>query len=136
MTIGERIRDRRIELGMTQDELAKKTGYKSRSSINKLESARVLPSRKIEKMAEALDCRPAYLMGWTDSPMDGTIVQVLHDFHDIDTHEVERARFDNSLTDHERDVIAAYRNSDASTRRLILYALKLEEMKEMENGTR
>lgn len=37
MTIGERIKKRRLELGMTQDELAKKLGYKSRSSVNKLE---------------------------------------------------------------------------------------------------
>ena len=69
MTIGERIKERRIALGMTQDELAQKIGYKSRSSVNKLESARVLPSRKIEKMASALECTPSYLMGWTDSPM-------------------------------------------------------------------
>ena len=33
----ERIRRRREELGLSQDELAKKLGYKSRSSINKIE---------------------------------------------------------------------------------------------------
>lgn len=66
MTIGDRIRQRRQELSMTQDELAKRVGYASRSSINKLEMARILPSRKIELMAEALDCTPAYLMGWED----------------------------------------------------------------------
>ena len=70
MTVGERIKERRIALNMTQDELAQKTGYKSRSSINKLESARTLPSKKIMKMAEALECRPGYLMGWTDDPAD------------------------------------------------------------------
>ena len=68
MIIGERIRQRRIELNMTQDELAQKIGYKSRSSVIKLESARVLPSRKIENMANALECTPSFLMGWTDSP--------------------------------------------------------------------
>ena len=30
MSVGKRIRDKRIELNMTQDELAKKVGYKSR----------------------------------------------------------------------------------------------------------
>lgn len=35
--VGNIIRQRRIELGMTQDELAQKLGYKSRSSINKIE---------------------------------------------------------------------------------------------------
>lgn len=33
MTVGERIKQKRIELNMTQDELAKKVGYKSRSSF-------------------------------------------------------------------------------------------------------
>ena len=33
----KRIRSRREELGISQDELAKRVGYKSRSSINKIE---------------------------------------------------------------------------------------------------
>lgn len=65
MTIGERIKERRIELGYTQDELAKKCGYKSRSSINKIELSRNLPLPKIEKMARALECTESYLMGWS-----------------------------------------------------------------------
>lgn len=66
MNIGERIRNRRIELGLTQDEVAKKTGYKSRSSINKIESSRNLPLSKVEKMAKALECTPSFLMGWEE----------------------------------------------------------------------
>lgn len=64
MTVGDRIRKRRIELELSQDELAKKVGYKSRSSIQKIECARNLPLPKVEKMARALGCTPAYLMGW------------------------------------------------------------------------
>ena len=37
MSTGDRIRARREQLGMTQDELAHKLGYKSRSSVNKIE---------------------------------------------------------------------------------------------------
>ena len=37
MTIGQRVKIRREELGMSQEELAKKIGYKSKSSINKIE---------------------------------------------------------------------------------------------------
>lgn len=70
MTIGERIRKRRLELNLTQDDLAKRVGYASRSSINKLEMARVLPSKKIALMAQALDCTPGYLMGWEDEKVD------------------------------------------------------------------
>ena len=66
MTIGERIKAKRIELNLSQEELAKMCGYKSRSSINKIELARDLPLRKIEVMARALDVTPAYLMGWEE----------------------------------------------------------------------
>ena len=68
MTVGERIKQRRLELNLSQDELAKRVGYKSRSSINKIELARDLPLKKVELMARALDTSPGYLMGWTDEP--------------------------------------------------------------------
>lgn len=66
MTVGERIRNRREQLQMSQDELAKKIGYKSRSSINKFETSRTLPLDKVELVAKALECPPSYLMGWMD----------------------------------------------------------------------
>lgn len=67
MTIGARIKKRRLELGLSQEEVALKAGYKSRSSINKLESSRTLPLSKVEKMAHALECTPGFLMGWDTS---------------------------------------------------------------------
>lgn len=68
MDIGDRIKRRREELGMTQDELARKAGYKSRSSINKIEiDGRGIPQPKIEALAKALKVTPAYLMGWEDA---------------------------------------------------------------------
>ena len=67
MDIGERIKRRREELGMTQDELAHAVGYKWRSSINKIEvNAQHLPQRKIEEIARALKTTPSYIMGWED----------------------------------------------------------------------
>ena len=78
MTVGERIRNRRIELGMSQDELAKKVGYKSRSSVNKIEMSRDLPLTKVQKMANALDVSPGFLMGWEDEvdvPLPSEVVQ-------------------------------------------------------------
>ena len=45
--IGQRIRKRREELNMSQDELARLMGYKSRSSINKIElEKQTSPGRK------------------------------------------------------------------------------------------
>lgn len=67
MTVGERIAARRKDLNMTQEELAKKLGYKSRSSVNKIELEwSNVPLSKIQKVAAALDCDAAYLMGWQE----------------------------------------------------------------------
>lgn len=67
MTIGQRVKIRREELGMSQEELAKKIGYKSKSSINKIELGfRVLTQSKIKAIADALDTTPSYIMGWDE----------------------------------------------------------------------
>lgn len=63
--IGKRIMARRKELGMTQEELALKMGYKSKSTINKIEMGKNdIPQSKIANFAKALSTTPAYLMGW------------------------------------------------------------------------
>ena len=65
MTFGEKIYKLRTERGMTQDELARRLGYRSRSSIAKIESGeRDVPRRMIGELAKALDTDPAGLMGW------------------------------------------------------------------------
>ena len=66
---GKRIRERREFLRMTQDELAQKLGYKSRSSINKIENGVTnITQSKILEFARTLRTTPSYLMCWTDSP--------------------------------------------------------------------
>lgn len=65
LEIGDRIRIRREELQMSQEELAKRIGYKSRSSINKIELGHYnLTQSKIKAIADALDTTPGYIMGW------------------------------------------------------------------------
>lgn len=70
------IKDRRIELGLTQAELAKKVGYSDKSMIAKIESGIVdITRNKIMQFADALGTTPAYLMGWEDSPTDSALPQ-------------------------------------------------------------
>lgn len=67
MTLGNRIKKARIQKGYTQDELAALVGYKSRSSINKIEKeGRDIPRSSIIKFAQVLGVTPSYLMGWED----------------------------------------------------------------------
>lgn len=66
-TTGQLIKARREELGMSQDELAKKVGYKSRSTVNKIEMGREVKPTMLKRFAHALDCSMSYLMGWEES---------------------------------------------------------------------
>lgn len=64
MKLYENIRARRIALKMTQQELANKMGYKSTSTIAKIESGENdIPQAKIIAFANALSTTPAALMG-------------------------------------------------------------------------
>lgn len=61
------IKKLREEKGMSQDELAQRTGYTSRSSIAKIEKGEVdLQQSKIIAFAKALGTTPGKLMGLTD----------------------------------------------------------------------
>ena len=69
MLIGDRISTRRKELGMTQSELAKKMGYKSKAAISKIETnVNDITQSAVVKFANALDTSIAYLMGWEEIP--------------------------------------------------------------------
>jgi len=62
--IGERIRNRRKELGLTQTELAIAAGYAHASSIQKIEAGyRNLPTAQLEAIANALFTSSSYLCG-------------------------------------------------------------------------
>ena len=65
IAIGQRIKNRRIEIGMTQEELAQRVGYAHKSSINKIElGERRLMQSKIKPIADALGVSPGRIMGW------------------------------------------------------------------------
>ncbi len=67
MTIGERIKARRIELGLSAEEVAKKIG-KDRSTVYRYESNDIvkLPTTVLEPLAKALNTTPAALMGYDE----------------------------------------------------------------------
>lgn len=66
MNLGEKVKKRRLELNLTQEELAKKMGYSSRVSINKIELGRPVSQKIIARLAETLDLSIPYLMGWDE----------------------------------------------------------------------
>lgn len=76
-TVGENILRMRKKLDWTQEELATKMGYKSKSTINKIEMGiNDIPQSKIVQFAEVLGTTPAHLMGWNeDSPSEPVLTE-------------------------------------------------------------
>ena len=82
LQLHKNIKELRKAAKMTQEELARRTGYTDRSSIARIEKGEIdLPQSKIAAFAEALGTTPGHLMGWDAEPEDlGAIAaQVLAD---------------------------------------------------------
>lgn len=106
---GERVRARRIELGLSQEELAKSLGYTSRSTINKIENGtNDVVQTKVVDFARALDTTIPYLMAWDENS------------------DIYKDQLVPDLNDMEKIVIRAMRKSDRLTKQMILHALGLD----------
>ena len=67
MDIYEKIKKRREELGMSQEELAEDMGYKSKTSIHKIEQKMTdLPLSRVVEFAKVLKVSSDYLMGYVN----------------------------------------------------------------------
>ena len=89
------IRDRRKDLNMSQDSLAKLVGYTSRSTIARIENGEIdLPQSKIVEFAQALRVTPAYLMGWVYDSEEGiTPTTLFESLEPIEQQIMERVQF-------------------------------------------
>lgn len=69
MTIGQRIKNRRIELNLSVDEVAERLN-KNRATIYRYEKDDIkeLPITVLEPLAKVLETTPADLMGWESTP--------------------------------------------------------------------
>ncbi|MDK4492127.1 helix-turn-helix domain-containing protein [Fusobacterium necrophorum] len=67
MTLGDRVKRKREVLKLSQEELAEKMGYKSKTSIHKIEqNITDLPLSKVEELSKVLRVSTSYLMGWEE----------------------------------------------------------------------
>ena len=72
--IGIRIKNRRIELGLTQLDLAKKIGYNSRSMISLIESGqRALDVDQMIPLTQALQCSISDILDGEESKRQAII---------------------------------------------------------------
>lgn len=101
-SIGKRIRKEREKLGFPLTEFASKIGI-SKQSLYKYEIGIVtnIPLDNLIKIAKALQCSPAYLMGWEDASYTVTEPSPLPDAETI------------YLLDDEKSLVSDYRKLNA-----------------------
>lgn len=109
LNLYKNIKRKREELGLSQDDLAQKTGYTNRSSIAKIEKGLVdLPQTKIEVFAEALKTTPQELMGW-DVYEDENVVRFDDELEDA-IRIIENAGYTLSFSDDSNEDIVVIKN--------------------------
>lgn len=150
MTLYERIRHRREQLGISQGQLAEELGYTNRSTIAKIESGKNdITQSKIVAFAHALDTTPQYLMGWTDDPYDydtdpngvlaeipsnafrelmelysGDLEAVWHAWQAVINDHYEEPQSTYDITPPEYEMVCAYRVADDDTKSIVDTALR------------
>lgn len=75
MTIGSRIKQRRIELGWTLREFADRMGYANHSTVARIERGEIdIAQSKIARFSEVLGVSVSYLMGWEEEQKKNDIL--------------------------------------------------------------
>ena len=117
--LGERIKSRRKELRMSQEELGNRIGF-TKSSISRIEHGdRTVSFENINKIASVLEVDQKWLLGWTDE-VQFSRDQLAHHVLDI----LENMQADVTKKDPQLSILMGYINqmNDSQKQRLIDYA--------------
>ncbi len=128
MTIADRVKRRRIELGMSQQDLADKAGYCGKTVISRFEhAADDISLKQVKRLADALDTSLEYLMGWQAEKQMTPIEQLLQE------KQVQQSEQIPQEEDVGIELIKVERKlNDENSKRLLLYGRKLLELQEMD----
>lgn len=121
MTVGERIKKKRMEINMTQVELAKRCGT-TYQAISKYENDLVgnIPRKKLAMIAFSLGCSPAYLLGYDDDVADDQNDSQIQGF-------VEEMKSLINLSDDEQLMLDIFRTMTADKQsELLRIAMRLK----------
>lgn len=128
MTIGERLKQSREKMGMSQVDLATKLNI-SKQSLYKYENDIItnIPSDKIEEAASILNVSPSYIMGW---------IELDNRFSEKETKEKNRNKLAQNIQTFNDDLKRLndnYENlSDINKKKVINYSDNLLAIQRME----
>jgi len=85
MGFKENIKNRRLKLNMTLDEVSNKLGV-SKPTLQRYESGVIsnVPFDKIERLADILKTTPSYLMGWSNDCLTRDEIELLNKYNSLD----------------------------------------------------
>ena len=108
MTVADRIRNKRIELGLSQTDLAKLAKYSDKTRISKIEnSGDDISMKQIQRVASALNVSAASLMGWEEF-----------------TNDVVKGKVDLDEMNHAIEMYELYKNSTPKVQSMVEYLLE------------
>lgn len=130
MTTADRIKNRRIELGLTQLEVARRLGLTTKAAVSKVEQqGNNVTLKSVEKFAKALHCAPAYLMGWSDEKYDGPEYENYHETANEQTVTATIiADYSGKVipeTENEREIIELYSQLTDEQQQLVRNTMKV-----------
>lgn len=130
-TIGQKIKERRLALGLTLEELGNKVGVGA-STVRKWETNFIKDMKidKVQKVAEALDVSPMYLMGWDKS--QSVSIEQVHTNNGLIGQANASVYFGENtpqkLSKEESELIRIYKALNVKNRlKLLTTAIELEE---------
>nr|DAS60481.1 MAG TPA: helix-turn-helix domain protein [Caudoviricetes sp.] len=116
MTLGEKVKLKREELNLSQEELAEKMNYKSKTSIHKIEVGITdLPLSKVKELAAVLKTTPAYLMGWEEDKSQEKENNIISQLTDEELAKLEKFKNmstvmfmneGNDISDEDKETLA------------------------------
>lgn len=135
MTVGERIKQRRIELQLSQEALAKLAGYNDKTAISKLEHAgNEITLKQIKRIASALKVSNGYLLGWDgidgviqESPMLSALQNTGYDNIEFSVQVLKTKALEKlNIEFEEISLIEKYRLLDDRGKRTVLETIERE----------
>jgi len=124
MTVGQRIRARREELGLTQTELALQMGYSGKSSVSEAEKCGDnITTTKVHKFADALGVSFRHLMGLDDT---GTAVTEPGTAY---IPKIPEYSFEDDLDEESREFARLFQDASEEERALVMGFLKKKQPK-------
>ena len=113
--LGYKVKIKRNNLGLSQEELANRIGYKTKGSIARIEKGEIdLPIDKLKLLAKALNTTPEYLVGWDNLSEKMNEKEIVKDAENIKFgNKLKKLRIDNNLTQTELAELTNY-NSRSS----------------------